>query len=492
MIALAATCAILLAAGRLSALPDPLQSAYRYRLDNGLELVGRQNVSLPLVLIQATFRCGAMAQTKDNAGIFRVFTDLVASGQVWEGGPDAFAVSLAAMGAAWEHETLEEYLFFRLTLPSKRLPEGMAFMSRVLMSPVFSEQGLAPARARAAAQASAALENPSAVLQAGILSRIFSSYPFRRDVMGSPTALNAVNQSGLLAIQAKYIIPNNCLLTVSGDCTAGEALASVKEAFGPWEAGPDPWKAAPTAHPIPPFKRSAWLIFEDPGLEEGRGSVEIHYRGPDLGGDPKAPTTDPKGAMAASILCRMVAQPSGRFTSGLAKAVPGLDPASAIASFAPSRDGGALSFSVSFILQTAGAAWETAMIRYKEQVRGVELEAARRDPLAYFGKGSIEAAAESLAAERALDFESLAGFVSGVAREWAAASSDYCFGLPASLQAVNAEDIRAFIFKYVNKNLEAVLLRLSPTDYAREAKPALEHGFTVLNADNAFWWKPKK
>jgi len=229
-------------------------------------------------------------------------------------------------------------------------------------------------------------------------------------------------------------------------------------------------------------KRSAWILWEDPDLSEGRGVVEMRYRGPDA-------ASDPKNALAALLFRELASAPGSAFKAALAKSVPGLaGPESVQVDAAYARDGGQLSIRAAFATDPSRPAWQTAMMSFKEQIRGLEVESIRRDPVGYFGKDRWEESKAALASWIPSDPESPAAFIASYSRVWTASSSAAWAKWAESAGALGPDDLRAFIFKYVNKNLEIVALRLSPADYARESKAALERGFTAASRDKAFWW----
>jgi zinc protease len=461
-------------------------------LGNGLETAFRECGASPVVAVRAVFRAGAIAQDAKNAGIFALYASLVAEGNSAYPTVKEFRAALSGIGASgWEASSTEESASFGFTLPASRLAEGLAFLARAVSEPSFPAQALDAAKARAADTAKAAASSPEGVYAAAISSRLFPRYPFRRDSAGSPEAIAGISRDDLLAIRAKYFIPNNCLLVGSGGAGPDAFQAAAEAGFGAWARGNDPWKAPLPAHPLPPVKRSAWLIYEDPGLSEGEGVMEMRYRGPDAWGDPKAPTTDPKGLFAGLLLRELAMAPESAFRASVARNVPGVaGPERVSLDVSLSRDGGEISVSAAFDADASMPAWQRAMMRFKEQVRGVEFEAMRRDPAAYFGKGALETAKAALEGALSEAASTPQGFIGSYARIWAAGPGLYDAWTP-SAEALNAESVRAFIFKYVSKNLEIVALRLSPADYAREEKDAVEHGFSKIGSGNAFWWGAK-
>lgn len=474
----------------LAAETSPVKALSRFRLDNGLEVFVLENHVVPLARIQISFRAGAISQTAKTAGLFHLYEHMMFKGNKKYADETEFSQALARMGVAeWNGGTATEYVTYYFTVPSDRLEEGLEFWSWAIKTPLLDAGQLEKEKQVVCDEISGYINDPDNIFSMALNRRLFPRYPWRKDVSGTVENVRSCSVAELRAIQANYYVPNNAAIFVGGDVNPETTQKLTQKWFGDWQRGPDPWKSFPPSHSMPPVSRPTWLLYSDPSLPEGIASVELHYRGPDVAGDPKMPTTDPAATYAADVWGTLMDDPNGKYKNNISKFVPDVyDKAYTRAYYYTQRDGGQIVFSTVVLANAAKPAWEKAQRYFKEQVRGVELEGMRRDPAAYFGKDALDRVKTKMEDERIASLETPSGFISNMSFWWAVSSSDYFFGYPDKLKAVGWEDIKAYLYKYIAKNLEIVCLKLSPADFERESKAAVEHGYEIIGPDNAFWW----
>jgi zinc protease len=463
----------------------------RSTLDNGLEVFVYENHSVPLARVQITFRAGAIAQTAQTAGLFHLFEHMLfTSNQKYQSERDLTA-ALANLGVSeWNGGTSSEYVTYYFDIPSDKLDQGLEFWSWAMRTPTFDPAELEREKKVVTDEIAGDINDPAYIYQAAINKRFYSQYPYRRDVAGSPQNVAAATVDNLRAIQAKYYIPNNAALFIGGDVKPAEALALAKKWYGDWASGPDPWKTFPPAFSLPAVRRPTLLIYKDPRLPEGLGSIEMYYRGPDVTGNPKAITTDPAATYAADVWGTLVSNPDGKFMNDVMKNVPKLyDKKYLDAGYLTQRDGGQVRFSTIFVTDPELPAWARAQFYFKEQIHGAEAENMRRSTAKYFGPEEFEAVKTKLEDQRLAELETADGFISSLSFWWATASTDYFLNYIDKVKKVTPDNVSDFVTKYISHNLEILSLRLSPADYDREVKLAKDHGFEEITADNAFWWK---
>jgi zinc protease len=465
------------------AVPGELgQNLRRYKLSNGLELYVYRDGAVPLVRIQLAFRAGAIAQDSGNAGVFHLYEHLLFRGAS-KPGAESIKANLARMGATeWNGGTSAERLSYWLSLPSSRCAEGMAFFADAVLSPMDIDAGQLEAEKEIVAREIGALAaDPDAVYEAAMTKRLFAKYPWRRDPAGSEKNVRAATPESLRALQSTWFVPNNAALFVGGDVDPEAVREEAERLFGPWKAAPDPWAKPLPPHPRPGVTRPTWIVFPDPSLPEGIGSIEARYRGPDLG-------TDPASSYGADLWTALVSAPDGRFKSELVKNVPKLYGANSISSvYMSQREGGWLAISAYFLVDPTLPAVERARA-FKERARGYEMTSMKTDA-SYFSEADYDAARKRILDARALALDSVAGTIDALAFWWASASVDYFLGYPDVIAKTGRKELVSFLDTYVMRNLEVVALRMNPADYEAEKRAFSGSGFAVVGPENAFWWK---
>ncbi|HOX31307.1 MAG TPA: pitrilysin family protein [Spirochaetales bacterium] len=470
-----------LAAAPLAA--APALDLHAYKLANGLSLYVYRDAAVPLARVQLAFRAGAVSQGPENAGAFHLYEHFLFRGNGARPDQASIKAELARIGASeWNGGTSTDRVSYWISLPSASCADAMAFFADAVTAPIDFSRGLEEEKELVAREIRALAERPDTVYEAAITRRLFAKFPWRRDPAGSEKAVRAATAESLRAIRSAYFVPNNAALFVGGDVEPEAVRAEAERLFGAWKPGPDPWAKALPPHPKPGVARPTWIVFPDPSLPEGVGSVEARYRGPDLG-----PGGDPQASYAADLWSALLSKPDGRFKAELVKNVPKLyGPDSISAAYASQRDGGWLSISAYFVADQSFPAVDRAR-QFKERARGFEMTSMKTDP-AYFSEPDFEAARKRLLDARALALDSMEDAVDGLAFWWASASVEYFLGYPEAIAACGRRELVSFLDAYVMRNLEVVALRMNPADYEREKASFAGSGFELIGPGNAFWW----
>jgi zinc protease len=474
---LAASASLALSAEEVAGLPG----LFRYKLSNGLEVYAYKDDAVPLARIQVAFRAGAISQSPETAGLFHLYEHMLFHGSTAHPGSAGVKAALASLGVSeWNGGTGTERVDYRITLPSSKVKEGIAFWAEVLVSPSLDEASLAVEKEAVAQEIRSRAADPDSVYEAAMTRRLFSKYPWRRDPSGSEKAVRAADLASLKAAVGQWLVPNNAALFVGGNIDPEEVRAAAEAAFGGWAAGPDPWAKALPQNPRPGVARPTWVVYPDPSMPEGVGRIEARYRGPDL-------AYDPASSYAADLWSSLAAPVDGRFKAALTANVPKLAKDSIAALYVSQRDGGWISISSYFDVDPDSPAVDRARA-FKERARGYEITSMKGDQ-SYFSQAEYAAARKRVLDERAMSADTAEGMIEALAFWWAAAGIDYCAGYPAALAKIGPKEVNAFLDTYVLRNLEVVALRMNPADVEREKKSFLLSGFEILSAANAFWWQ---
>jgi zinc protease len=455
---------------------------FRYKLDNGLELFVYKDRSLPMARVELCFRAGAAAQSADNAGIFRLYERTVLGEKAAADQKPAVRAALASLGVSeWKACVESERTAYWFKVPSNKVEEGMRFWAERLRPDSFDPDELEADKTAEIAELKTRIAAPDTIYQASLDKRLFGRYPWRLDPNGKEADIAAVTPAALEKLRDSYFLPNNAALFVGGDVDPDAVFAAAKTIFSSWKAGPDPWKTPLPPQPKPGVVRPTWVVYPDASMPEGVALVEVRYRGPDL-------ETDPAASYAADLWTSLVADPSGRFKTGIAKAVTKLYGDNSIAVYyLPQGCSGLLSLSAYVSLGKGDSAVDKAR-SFKERERGFEITSMRSDP-SYFTTREYEEAKRQLLNARKLQLATVDGLIASLSRSWASASADYFLGYEDSIEDTGARDVISFLDSYVLRNLEVVSLRVSPQDYENERKEFANSGFDVITASNAFWWQ---
>lgn len=457
----------------------------RYVLDNGLELFVLENHAVPLARIQITFRCGSITQSPDTAGLFHFYEHMLFKGNSKYGTETEFSAAMTELGVSeWNGGTSTEYVTYYFTVPSDKTGAGLEFWSYAIREPLFDAAELEVEKGVVINEINGRLSDPDVVFDAAVDRNLFGKYPWRRDIGGSPAIIQSATVQTMRDIQQAFYIPNNAAIFVGGDVDPEAVRAMVQSWFGSWKRGADPWKSPAPAHPTPGVARSTFLVYPDDSLPAGIAYAEVKYRGPDV-------VADPQATYAADVWGTLLGNPDGKFVNGVYDNVPDLYEKKYINGYYyTQRDGGQVIFSTYLYTADDKPAAQRA-IQFKERVKGVEITAQRDDP-AYFADAEFAIVKQKLEDDRIVSLETAEGFIESMSFWWAVSSTDYFLGYVENMLKMTPKELKAYLDRYVLKNLEVVAVRINPADYKAQAKDFADAGYTVVGPDTAFWWKASK
>jgi zinc protease len=211
--------------------PDP--KAFRVELANGLRAYIQEDSSLPLFNIMALINFGDLNLTKDKAGLASVLSEtLIKGGTKTKEGP-AIEDRLEFLGGSLNFRAGERTSQLSLSVLSKDLDEGLGLFFDVLMNPAFQADAVNLAKARLVEQLRQANDQPSAVLNREFERLLYGDQP----LTWQPTkaTYDAVTPADLAAVHARYFVPKNVILAVSGDFAKADLEAKINALAAGWK-----------------------------------------------------------------------------------------------------------------------------------------------------------------------------------------------------------------------------------------------------------------
>ncbi len=238
----------------------PSAAAHR-QLPNGLEVLAVENHSVPLVTIVVAFRGAASVQDRNDAGLFHLYEHMLFASNEKYPNQAAFTAALNSLGVPnWNGSTGGEYIDYYLTLPSDKLAEGVEFWSWAVRKPVFDPAKLETEKGVVLNEIKGYHVDPDQIFENAIDSRIFPTYPWRKNVDGPEANVQGATVEQLKAMQATWYIPRNMAVLIGGDIKPEAAFAAVERYFGDWKGGPAPVIGEP---PQPGLPAKVGIVYKD-------------------------------------------------------------------------------------------------------------------------------------------------------------------------------------------------------------------------------------
>ncbi len=450
-----------------------------YTLPNGLEVFVLENHAVPLARIQITFRTGAMSQSPQTAGLFHLYEHMMFKGNAAHPTQTDLQAAMKELGVAdWNGGTSQESVSYYFTVPSDKAAQGIQFWADAVRTPLLNPDELATEKDVVVNEILGYLSDPDNIYSSAIDNALFWKYPWRKDVSGSEALVRAATVPVLQKIRDTWYVPDNAALFVGGDVDPAEVRAAVQKSFGDWKRAPDPWTPPPPPHPE--LTRDVLLVYPDQAMYRGVFSVDLEYRGPDV-----ATTPDP--TYSADVLGGLIEDPNGTFKADIFAKVPGLYKKEyQAAAYATQRDGGYIYYTTYGLVSPNQDTF--ARLVQLRQAYEAEMKTIASDP-GYFTQSDLDVLKRRLGDDVILERETVDGFINALSFWWSSASTAYYLGYRDHLLAVTKPQIARFITDYIVGHHGVLAVRMNPADFDREKASAEKQGWTVITADNAYWWK---
>ena len=242
-------------------LPEPV----RTRLSGGLEVVLVERHSVPVVNLQLLVVGGAAALPPGKAGLATLTADMLDEGAA---GRSALQIAEAfdLLGAAHYSSAGFDACEVELNVLTSRLPEALAVLRDVLLSPTFPEDELERVRNERMTRALQDVDDPRALATHGLARVLFGErHPWGRPLLGTRESLGSLGPADVRGYYEERYHPGCATLLVVGDLAGDDMLPLLEGTFGSWRARP----CLPVHVPDPPAPDGTTIYIVDrPGAAQ--------------------------------------------------------------------------------------------------------------------------------------------------------------------------------------------------------------------------------
>ena len=429
------------------------------QLANGLEIIVLEDHSVPLVTVELAVRNGSFTEPPELNGLSHLYEHMFFKSSRAQLLGEEYIRGIDTLGIVYNGETREEVVNYYFTTTTPNFPVAMRFMRDATLYPGFDDGWAAAVskadrgyyeRLRQVVERQFEQErevvigeldrhesNPYSELIERMNERLFYKFPSRKKPGGNRQTVRAATLDMMRLIQARYYVPNNSAIVLTGDVTPSEAFRVVEELFGEWKRRErDPFEEFPLVE-HPPLPGSEAGIITKP---VSNVVIQIGWHGPSIGKDDAA-------TYAADVFSFILRQPNSRFQralvdSGLAAGV-GFN-------YYTQRNVGPISLLI-----------QTTPDRARAAVRAAYEEIAHFDDPDYFTDEELESAKALLEADDLYSREKLSEYAHTISFWWSSTGLEYFRGYLKRLRATSRADISRYIKTYVQGKPHVGLAMLS-------------------------------
>lgn len=243
-----------------SLVPSYLGNVHRFKLDNGITLLVREEPQVPTVAFQAVFPGGLMGETADTNGAFAFISDLLPK-STDKLSARALSLKIADMAGDISGFNGKNTFGLKAAFLSRFFDDGLELFRDILMTPAFD-----PEEARKIfPERLAALKHQKDSLTALAFTEfnqiLFQRHPYALNSLGSEKAIANLNAAELHKLYNRHAQPDSLVLSIVGDVKAKAVYERVNSLFGSWQkSGAGLTKKDIVAPTLPPTPKITSLV----------------------------------------------------------------------------------------------------------------------------------------------------------------------------------------------------------------------------------------
>ena len=420
----------------------------RFKLANGLEVLVVENHLTPIVTVEIAVKNGSFTEPPEYNGLSHLYEHMFFTANSQDTTEDDFLGRVDNLGIVYNGQTHEELVDYFFTLPKENFEKGLDFMATAITSPLFKADDLHKQREVVLGEFDRNEALPLFNFGRKMEDAMWDGWVSRKDPLGQRPTIKTATKEKMLTIKGKYYIPNNSLLTISGDVNLEQVKALVPKYFMKWTAGPDPFIANPPQR-VPPLKAPAFLLDT---VDEPRCIVKVQWHGPSIG-------LDDKGTYVADVFSYIITQSEHPFSKSLLETglAQGLN-----FWYYTQRYVGPITADI----VTTPEHLDEAMKTFWAQI-------AKFDDPNYFTDEEFETAKNALRTTTLYRSQKLSEFSQDLSFWWAAAGLDYYEHYLDDLSKITRQDIADYVHRYI-KNKPYVLGVALSKEAAIVTSPSLQ------------------
>jgi zinc protease len=229
------------------------------RLKNGAQVLVVENHALPLVAVDVVVQSGADREPLDRRGLAGFVASMLLEGTRTRTALD-IEVARERLAAQLSTGSGSETTTVHLNALRDTLPDALALLADVVQNPSFKAEDVERVRGILLTDLTAKKGNAGALARDAFAKALWGDQnPWGLPSGGTPATLKAITAQDLARFHRTYFVPNNAVISVSGDVTVDEALAALEKVFAGWKRAAVP-AARPARFPEPAARA---VIFMD-------------------------------------------------------------------------------------------------------------------------------------------------------------------------------------------------------------------------------------
>lgn len=262
-------------------------------LDNGLEIIVREDHSAPVVSAQAWCKTGSIDENKWlGAGLSHVLEHMLFKGTTTRPG-SRIDQEVQEAGGYMNAYTSFDRTVYHINVPNTGAAVAIDILCDIMQNASLPADELIKELDVIRREMDMNQDDPGRKAARRLFETAFTKSPYRLTVIGYPDIFNELKAEDINAYYRDRYVPNNMFFVVVGDVKTEEVLQQIKKAFASSKSRPIP----PSVLPEEPKQTAAREIIEEAPIELGHFHFSWHI--PDIR-HPDMPVLDIMAALLGS------------------------------------------------------------------------------------------------------------------------------------------------------------------------------------------------
>ncbi|MBI2834218.1 MAG: insulinase family protein [Acidobacteria bacterium] len=229
-------------------------------LPNGLKVVAVLHHEQPAVSIRLLVAAGAAQDPPGKPGVASLTAAVLDQGTTTRRA-EQIAGTIDTIGGALDTGAGSDLSFVNAVVMKDSFKLAMSLVSDVARRPAFAPEEVERQQQQVLSGLKVSYDDPDYVASVVFDRLVYGFHPYGMPNNGTAESVSRISRNDLVAFHQAFYAPNNAILAIVGDLTAGEAFAGAEEAFGDWARKEVP---APTStNPPEPTRRL--IVIDKPG-----------------------------------------------------------------------------------------------------------------------------------------------------------------------------------------------------------------------------------
>jgi len=206
-------------------------------LDNGIRLLVKENRTIPIISIQASFLGGVRFEEEYQNGINHFMAVMVTKGTKHH---TSLQIAKKMEKMAGSLNGFSGYNSFGLTFTflSQHIEEAFQLFAEVIHEPSFDAEEMEKRRRSILAAIRQQEDHPDNLVFKLFRKTLFEKHPYRMDTIGTADSIQRLTQKDLKEYYQRIVVPENMVLTVVGDVEEKQVIPMVEKLFRDIERRP--------------------------------------------------------------------------------------------------------------------------------------------------------------------------------------------------------------------------------------------------------------